>query len=79
LRTLGEKYCKVKNEHLRVFLGEFLAEMIYVTIGLGSIAQFKLSIVYLPVLADPLALFWGYAVGAMFAVLICGKVSGMFI
>jgi hypothetical protein len=55
-----------------------MAEMIYITVGLSSIAQFKLAEVYLPILADPLALYFGYSVGAMFAVLICGKVSGKF-
>lgn len=69
-----ETYCVVKNEHIRVFIGETLAVMIYITVGLCSIAQFLLE----NNKPDPLALYFGYSVGAIFAVLICGKVSGNF-
>lgn len=76
LRGFFYKNLHIKYEPVRLFLGELMAEMIYITVGLSSIAQFKLAEVYLPILADPLALYFGYSVGAMFAVLICGKVSG---
>lgn len=77
LKQFCDKYLRLENESCRVFFGETLAVMIYVTIGLASIAQYKLAEVTHPSFADPLALFWGYSVGAMFAVLICGKVSGI--
>ena len=62
----------VKNEHLRVFIGETVAVMIYVTVGLCSVAQLLLA----PKRPDPLAMYVGYSVGAAFSVLIAGKVSG---
>lgn len=67
---------RIRNESVRIFLAEALGEMIYVTVGLSSIAQFRLSQVYNPILSEPLATYFGYSIGAMFAVLIVGKISG---
>lgn len=76
LRTFLAKYTKIKYKNVKIFLAEMLGEIIYITIGLSSIAQYKLQIVESVYLSDPLALYVGYSVGLMFAILIVGKISG---
>jgi glycerol uptake facilitator-like aquaporin len=77
LRQYFYRNAVIKNESLRIFFGETLAVMIYITVGLSSVATYRLSVYKNPYLSDPLALYFGYSIGAMFAVLICGKVSGI--
>jgi hypothetical protein len=77
LRNLLERHAKIKNENVRIFLAEMLGVIIYITIGLSSIAQYRLSIVGNPYMSDPLSLYVGYSVGLTFAVLIVGKISGL--
>lgn len=62
----------IKNKLVRVFLAELFGTFLFLSIALGSVAQFVFGIGEITFIS--MAISFGF--GLMVAIVVCGKVSG---
>lgn len=71
-----QKYMKIKPQVGKEFIAEAFGTFILVFIGCSGVAQFKFSSIDNPYSTNFFSVNVAFGVGAIIAILICGKVSG---